>query len=229
MMSFTEAVKTCYRKSMIIEGRASRSEFWWFYAYVVALGFFCATLLGDIVYLEQPVLLILLFFILLLTSTLPLFCVAVRRWHDLGKSGWYMLLLIIYPIGLPVTLIYFCMDSVKTDNMDGDRPVVFDPARSTAYRPRTMPPIAPPVPPVAPPVQQTVYQTVVHGDYIDDRDTTYVDDRDTIVKDSVISKSNVGAGGKSKAEQVQNIKELLDSGAIDEKEYKQMKKEILGK
>ena len=45
----------------------------------------------------------------------------------------------------------------------------------------------------------------------------------------MISKSNVGAGGKSKAEQVQNIKELLDSGAIDEKEYKQMKKEILGK
>ena len=57
----------------------------------------------------------------------------------------------------------------------------------------------------------------------------YVDDRDTIVKDSVISKSNVGAGGKSKAEQIKEIKELLDSGAIDEDEFKQMKKEILGK
>ena len=66
-----------------------------------------------------------------------------------------------------------------------------------------------------------VDQTVVHGDY--------VDDRDTIIKDSVISKSSIGAGGKSKAEQIGEIKELLDSGAIDDAEFKQMKKEILGK
>jgi DNA-directed RNA polymerase len=66
-----------------------------------------------------------------------------------------------------------------------------------------------------------VDQTVVHGDY--------VDDRDTIVKDSVISKSNVGAGGKTKGERIKLIKELLDSGAIDDDEFKQMKKEILGK
>jgi len=64
-------------------------------------------------------------------------------------------------------------------------------------------------------------QTVVQGDY--------VDDRDTIVKDSVVNKSNIGAGGKSKAEEIKEIKELLDSGAIDDAEFKQMKKEILGK
>ena len=66
-----------------------------------------------------------------------------------------------------------------------------------------------------------VDQTVVHGDY--------VDDRDTIVKDSVLNRSNIGAGGKSKAEEIKEIKELLDSGAIDDEEYKQMKKDILGK
>ena len=66
-----------------------------------------------------------------------------------------------------------------------------------------------------------VTQTVVHGDY--------VDDRDTIVKDSVVNKSNIGAGGKSKAEEIKEIKDLLDSGAIDDGEFKQMKKEILGK
>ena len=77
--------------------------------------------------------------------------------------------------------------------------------------------------------EKKVDQTVVHGDYVDDRDTTYVDDRDTIIQDSVVSKSNVGAGGKSKAEEIKEIKELLDSGAIDDDEFKQMKKEILGK
>jgi hypothetical protein len=57
----------------------------------------------------------------------------------------------------------------------------------------------------------------------------YVDDRDTIVKDSVISRSNVGPGVKSKAEQIKEIKDLLDAGAIDDDEFKQMKKEILTK
>ena len=66
-----------------------------------------------------------------------------------------------------------------------------------------------------------VEQTVVQGDY--------VDDRDTIVKDSVVSKSNIGAGGKSKSEELREAKALLDEGIIDEDEFKQMKKEILGK
>ena len=66
-----------------------------------------------------------------------------------------------------------------------------------------------------------VSQKIVQGDY--------VDDRDTIVKDSVINRSNVGTGGKTKGERIKLIKELLDSGAIDDDEFKQMKKEILRK
>ena len=66
------------------------------------------------------------------------------------------------------------------------------------------------------PIQQNVY---IQGDNI----------TKTEVKDSVLNRSSIGSDGKSKAEQVQNIKELLDSGAIDDNEFKQMKKEILGK
>ena len=69
------------------------------------------------------------------------------------------------------------------------------------------------------PVQQNVYQNIIQGDNI----------TKTEVKDSVLNRSNIGSNGKSKAEQVQNIKNLLDSGAIDDDEFKQMKKEILGK
>jgi hypothetical protein len=69
--------------------------------------------------------------------------------------------------------------------------------------------------------EKKVDQTVVHGDY--------VDDRDTIVKDSVINRSNIGSGGKSKSEELREAKALLDDGIIDDDEFKQMKKEILGK
>ena len=73
-----------------------------------------------------------------------------------------------------------------------------------------------------------VDQTVIHGDYIDDRDTTYIDDRDTIVKDSVISRSSIG-GGSSKMQELEKLKEMFDSGFISKKEMEEMKKEILGK
>ena len=67
--------------------------------------------------------------------------------------------------------------------------------------------------------EKKVDQTVVHGDY--------VDDRDTIIKDSVVNRSNIG--GDSKAEGLREAKSLFEEGLIDESEYKQMKKEILGK
>ena len=64
-----------------------------------------------------------------------------------------------------------------------------------------------------------VDQTVFHGDQV----------TKTEIKDSVLNRSNVGAGGKTKGERIKLIKELLDSGAINDDEFKQMKKEILGK
>ena len=64
-----------------------------------------------------------------------------------------------------------------------------------------------------------VEQTVVQGDQI----------TKTEIKDSVVSKSNVGGGGSSKAEGLREAKALLDEGVIDDDEFKQMKKEILGK
>ena len=66
--------------------------------------------------------------------------------------------------------------------------------------------------------ENKIDQTVVHGDQI----------TKTEIKDSVVSKSNVGAGGKSKGEQIKEIKELLDSGAIDKDDYEKMKREIIG-
>ena len=63
-------------------------------------------------------------------------------------------------------------------------------------------------------------KTEIHGNY--------VDDRDTIVKDSVLNRSNVG-GSTSKMQELEKLTEMKKEGLIDDDEYKQMKKEILGK
>ena len=64
-------------------------------------------------------------------------------------------------------------------------------------------------------------KTEIHGDY--------VDDRDTIVKDSVVNKSNIGTGADDKFAKLDRLAEMKEKGLIDDDEFKQMKKEILGK
>ena len=66
--------------------------------------------------------------------------------------------------------------------------------------------------------QKKVDQTVVQGDQI----------TKTEIKDSVLNRSNVG-GGSSKMQELKDLTEMKKEGLIDDDEFKQMKKEILGK
>jgi len=63
-----------------------------------------------------------------------------------------------------------------------------------------------------------VSQNVVHGDQV----------TKTEIKDSVLNRSNVG-GGASKMQELKDLTEMKEKGLIDDDEFKQMKKEILGK
>jgi len=63
-----------------------------------------------------------------------------------------------------------------------------------------------------------VAQSVVQGDQI----------TKTEIKDSVLNRSNVGSGS-SKMQELEKLTEMKEKGLIDDDEFKQMKKEILGK
>ena len=90
MMNMMDAVKTCLQKFAVFKGRASRSEYWWFYlAYFIisfVLGFiggFMAVTTGS----EAWTLIVLPSYLLYI----PLLSAGVRRIHDHGKSGWLIL------------------------------------------------------------------------------------------------------------------------------------------
>ena len=70
--------------------------------------------------------------------------------------------------------------------------------------------------------------TIVHGNYIDDRDryTTNIDDRDTIIKDSVVSRANIGAGAGVK-ERISQLKELHEDGLISDAIFEAKKQKLL--
>ena len=64
-----------------------------------------------------------------------------------------------------------------------------------------------------------VAQKVVHGDEV----------TKTEIKDSVLNRSNIGASSDDKVTKLEKISEMKEKGLIDDDEFKQMKKEILGK
>ncbi len=90
MMSFTDSIITVLSKFVDFSGRASRSEYWWFYLATVIVGFGLG-IVDSILFgwdLEDPMWLSDIFN---LVTFLPLLAAAVRRIHDHGKSGWFVL------------------------------------------------------------------------------------------------------------------------------------------
>jgi uncharacterized membrane protein YhaH (DUF805 family) len=86
MMPFVDAFKAGMQKYANFEGRASRSEYWWFYLWVQLLSI-PAGVMDGIIGREVQLVSALVSLIFLL----PSLSVGVRRLHDSGKSGWNLL------------------------------------------------------------------------------------------------------------------------------------------
>ena len=96
-MTFIDSVKTCFKKILDIQGRASRSEYWWFVLFVALVPtivmfflFFVVVLLGGGNLADSNSFAILILLISFGPAVVALTTVSVRRLHDLNKSGWYI-------------------------------------------------------------------------------------------------------------------------------------------
>jgi uncharacterized membrane protein YhaH (DUF805 family) len=54
-----------------------------------------------------------------LAVLLPSFAVGVRRFHDIGKSGWNYFVGLIPLVGVIILLVWFCKDSQEGENKWG--------------------------------------------------------------------------------------------------------------
>lgn len=135
-MSFVDAVRTCLSKYATFEGRATRSEFWWFYLFVLMVSV-VVVMPGYILMLagglatgdgETPGAVFWIGLILLIVGALvtlafvvPQLAVGCRRLHDRGQSGWLQLLLFV-PCGNIVLLVLWALEGTAGDNAYGPRP-----------------------------------------------------------------------------------------------------------
>src|SRR5690606_9202120 len=90
-MTFPQAIRVCLSKYAEFQGRASRSEFWWFALFVTLVT-------AALTYVSESIASIFLIAVLL-----PLLAVGSRRLNEAGKSPWWLLMLLV-PVGGIVTL-----------------------------------------------------------------------------------------------------------------------------
>lgn len=138
-MSFNEAVRSGLSNWSKFDGRATRSEFWWFYLFtvIVAVVAYIPGLIllliggaasgddGSVIgtlFIILGVIFIILLVLVVIALYIPLLAVGCRRLHDRGMTGWLQLLMLV-PCGSIVLLVFWVMEGTPGDNEYGPKPI----------------------------------------------------------------------------------------------------------
>jgi len=100
------AISACMKKYAIFAGRASRSEFWYFYLFYIIMYAIGA---GIGIAIESQIIM----YLFIAPFWLPCFAAGVRRMHDVGRSGWFILV----PI---YNIVLWCTQGNSGTNKYGD-------------------------------------------------------------------------------------------------------------
>ena len=121
-VTFGEAVNKALAHNF--NGRASRSEYWWYVLFTAILGMAIGFILGifgagtSVVSAIQGV--------VSLALLLPGLGLSVRRLHDISKNGWWIFIALIPLAGAILLLVWFCKPSDPGSNEYGPEPNMAD-------------------------------------------------------------------------------------------------------
>ena len=118
-MGFGEAFQKGMSNIGNFEGRSGRAEFWWFVLGIWIAEFVIFLLLNAILR-NGGFFYSFLAFVVWIVAFLAILSVSIRRLHDVGQSGWLVLLWLIPCIGL--VLIYFFVQPSQGPNQYGPPP-----------------------------------------------------------------------------------------------------------
>lgn len=106
---------TVLQNYAVFTGRARRKEYWMFALFNLII----VIVLGVI---DSIIGVAILGTLYALAVLIPSIAVSIRRLHDTGRSGWWLLLLFIPIIGALIILIFAVLDSEPGPNQYGENP-----------------------------------------------------------------------------------------------------------
>lgn len=115
---FGEAVKRALTANYCnFQGRASRSEYWWFVLFAAIVG---AAI--NVLFCWSDTISAIISGVVSLAFLLPNLGLAVRRLHDTGHSGWWIFINCIPLVGWIIYLIFVIKESEPAPNKWGQIP-----------------------------------------------------------------------------------------------------------
>lgn len=142
-MGFIETIKHNFANYATFSGRAQRSQFWWWYLFLVivyaiaqvldsVIGWgvgkstYEFTLNNELTQYESPGV-GFIFIVVWLVLLLPTLSVMARRLHDTDRSGWWILwgylLAIVCCIGFIILLVFWLQRGTAGENKYGANPL----------------------------------------------------------------------------------------------------------
>lgn len=116
-VSFGEAIRMAIVENYCnFDTRSSRSEFWWYSLFQFLLSCALVAVFGYS-NLSQA-----LSGIVSLALLLPSLGLTVRRLHDIGKSGWWIFIVLIPLVGEIILIVWLCQPSIPVENQYGPVP-----------------------------------------------------------------------------------------------------------
>lgn len=97
-MTFQESIRVCFSKYADFSGRAERSEYWWFFLFIILVSLGTSMISNVLSALFS------------LGILLPSIAAATRRLHDTNRSGWWQLISFIPVIGAIVLIVFLAQE-----------------------------------------------------------------------------------------------------------------------
>lgn len=114
-MDFMTAVKHVFANFANFQGRARRSEYWWFYLFTII-----CNVVASIV--DNAIGIPILSIVVLLGLIIPSLAVTIRRMHDTGRSGWWIFIILIPLVGIILYIYWFVQRGTVGPNEWGADP-----------------------------------------------------------------------------------------------------------
>jgi uncharacterized membrane protein YhaH (DUF805 family) len=108
-------------------GRARRSEYWYYTLTLLIVYVVLAAIIGGSASLGEAgkfvaLVFYIVYIVIALAFLVPSIAVAIRRMHDTGRSGWWLLISLVPFVGGIAVLVLLCLDSQPMPNKWGPNP-----------------------------------------------------------------------------------------------------------
>ena len=115
-MGFGQAISSGFSNYVNFSGRACRSEYWYWILFII---------IADIVagIIDYAIGIQVVTGLFGLATLLPNLAVAIRRLHDLDRTGWWIFIGLIPLVGWIILIIWYCTRGTAGPNRFGPDPL----------------------------------------------------------------------------------------------------------